>query len=187
MYWSDLLKHHFPNWAHKKIESWNYEAGICLGDELSIRDQLSLAVDKGNPIDAGHKARFLAENIFKDICEFYDVLLPFRQGQGNDRRKLQDLITAVQHHFGKNNRFDSKQSPLIDIKNCLWLMNIASHPDPRQLNLVINDVNLIINDLDLLETLFYNHSAGCPHMSKRLVWDKRNKIFLPCTICNKPI
>lgn len=187
MYWSDLLRRNFPTWVHKKITNWNYDAGICLEDEKSIREQVILSFSRGDPVDSGHKVRFLADAIFKDICEDYNISLPYRQGQGNESRKLDDFISVVQQYFGTNNRFNSSQPPLLDIKNCLWLMNIASHPDPRQLNLSMPDVQSIYRDLVQFEGLFFKHKVACAHSSKRLEWDRRSRNFLSCHTCNEPI
>jgi hypothetical protein len=187
MYWSELLKRTFPNWVHKKIINWNYDGGVCLEDEVSIREQVTLSFTHGDPIDAGHKIRFLAETIFKDICEYYRIPMPYCQGQSNEKRELSDFITAVQQYFGSNNRFHSNQPPLLDIANCLWLMNIASHPDPRQLHLSIPDVQTIYGDLNQFEAFFLKHSATCPQAQKRLNWDKRTSSFCLCHACNEPI
>jgi len=187
MYWSDLLKRTFPNWVHKKITNWNYDAGISLEDEISLQGQVTLSFAHGDPVDAGHKVRFLAETIFKNICEYYHIPMPYCQGLNNEKRELSDFITAVQQYFGNNNRFNSNQPPLLDISNCLWLMNIASHPDPRQLHLSMPDVQMIYGDLNQFEALFLNHSATCPQAQRRLNWDKRSNNFTLCPVCNEPI
>jgi len=187
MYWSDLLKRSFPNWVHKKITNWNYDAGISMEDEVSLREQVTLSFAHGDPVDAGHKVRFLAEKIFKDISEYYRIPMPYCQGQGNEKRELSDFIISVQQYFGNNNRFHSNQPPLVDISNSLWLMNIASHPDPRQLNLSMADVQMIYNDLNQFEALFLMHSATCPQAQRRLNWDRRSNNFTPCSACNESI
>ncbi len=186
-FWSDLLKQTFPNWIHKKIVNWSYDGGLCIDDVLSLREQVDLAFSNGNPIDAGHKVRNLAEIIFKDICESYDILMPYRQDSDNEKRKLKDFVEAVQKHFGSNNRFISNQPPLIDILNCLWLMNITSHPEPRQLNLTMNDIKIILDDLNKFEAFFYKHSSTCSLQQKKLKWDKKSKEFTPCPDCNEPL
>jgi hypothetical protein len=187
MFWSDILYRMFPKWVHKKIQNWDYDSGISIEDKIGLRRQIENALLRGDAVDAAQRTRDLVDTTFRDICMSYDILMPYRQGSDNESRKLQDFSIAISLHFGENNRFNSAQPPLSDIYNCLWLMNIASHPDLRQLNLTTNDVKMILSDLDAFVNLFYNHAVNCRHKKKKLVWDKTTKSFQPCSVCKHPI
>jgi len=187
MHWSEILRVTFPNWVHKKIQSWDYDTGISLDDNLDLKEQIEDAIKRGNTIDAARKTRDLVDSAFREITEYYDINLPYRQGAGNEKRDLKTFITAVSQFFGQNNAFDAKLSPLKDIENSLWLMNIASHPDPRKLNLNMNDVKAILSDLEKFIGYFYLHTPKCKHKQKRLEWDGKTNQFLPCKVCQQPI
>lgn len=187
MHWSEILRTTFPNWTHKKIQSWDYDTGISLDDNLDLREQIEDAIKRGNTIDAARKTRDLVDSSFREITEYYDINLPYRQGAGNEKRDLKTFITAVSQFFGQNNLFDAKQPPIRDIENSLWLMNIASHPDPRKLNLHMNDVKAILSDLEKFVGFFYLHTPKCKHKQKRLGWDEKTNQFLPCKVCQQAI
>jgi len=187
MFWSDILHRMFPKWLHKKIQNWDYDSGISLEDKVELRGQVNNALQHGDTIDAARRTRDLVDTAFRGICEDYNIAMPYRQGSNNEKRELNEFVGAIAQHFGANNRFDAAQPPLSDIHNCLWLMNIASHPDPRQLNLTINDVRMILSDLDAFVALFYNHTSNCKHKQKKLIWDKATMAFQPCATCNHPI
>lgn len=187
MHWSEILRSVFPKWEHKKIQNWDYDTGVSIDSHLDIRGQIQDAIQRGDAIDAARKVRDLVDISCRDICEDYDVNLPYRQGNGNEKRELKSFVEAIVKHFGKNNVFDATQPPFSDIVNSLWLMNIASHPDPRKLNISVSDVKIILADLDKFLGFFYAHAPKCAHAKKKLLWDIKLQKFSACSKCNQPL
>ena len=187
MHWSEILRSVFPKWEHKKIQNWDYDTGVSIDNHLDIRGQIQDAIQRGDAIDAARKVRDLVDISCRDICEDYDVNLPYRQGNGNEKRELKSFVEAIVRHFGKNNVFDAAQPPFSDIVNSLWLMNIASHPDPRKLNISMSDVKIILADLDKFLGFFYAHAPKCAHVKKKLSWDAKLQKFATCSKCNQPL
>jgi|GEM_PF-3439738 len=187
MHWSEILRVTFPSWIHKKIQNWDYDTGISLDDNLDLREQIDDAIQRGYTVDAARKTRDLVDATFREITEHYNISLPYRQGTANEKRELKAFISAVAQFFGRNNVFDAKQPPLRDIENSLWLMNIASHPDPRKLNLSMNDVKIILSDLEKFVNYFYIHAPKCKHKQKKLEWDSSANQFVSCKTCQQPL
>ena len=121
-----------PSWAQDHFTSWTYQGGPrrkrYQGDRLLEESREALV--KGDRIGAAQKGRRALEEFLQEACEALEALLPFRRGQRNDQRMVEEVMNGLRRVLRDRARsFYEEIAPLLaqleaDIQAAL---NVETH------------------------------------------------------------
>jgi len=86
-----------PSWVREHFTSWSYDHGPRT-KRYEIDRLLEEATDelaRGNRIQAAQVTRRALEEFLQEACEQLESLLPFRRGQANDKRMVDEVIKGL--------------------------------------------------------------------------------------------
>ena len=86
-----------PSWVREHFTSWSYDHGPRT-KRYEIDRLLEEATDelaRGNRIQAAQVTRRALEEFLQEACEQLEALLPFRRGQANDKRMVDEVIKGL--------------------------------------------------------------------------------------------
>ncbi len=86
-----------PAWVREHFTSWSYEDGPRTRRYASDRlvEEARGELEMGNRIQAAQVTRRALEEFLQEACEQLEALLPFRRGQANDQRIVDEVIRGL--------------------------------------------------------------------------------------------
>jgi energy-coupling factor transporter ATP-binding protein EcfA2 len=91
------LSRRAPSWRKLEFTSWSYASGprTTQYETTDILRNARERLDSGDVLGAATKARRALEELLQEVCEALWAPLPFRRGQGNDKREIGELFKGV--------------------------------------------------------------------------------------------
>jgi energy-coupling factor transporter ATP-binding protein EcfA2 len=86
-----------PSWRKLEFTSWSYASGprTMQYETTGILRNARERLESGDVHGAATKARRALEELLQEVCEALWAPLPFRRGQGNDKREIGELFKGV--------------------------------------------------------------------------------------------
>jgi energy-coupling factor transporter ATP-binding protein EcfA2 len=91
------LSRRAPSWRKLEFTSWSYASGprTTHYETTGILRNARERLESGDVHGAATKARRALEELLQEVCEALWAPLPFRRGQGNDKREIGELFKGV--------------------------------------------------------------------------------------------
>ena len=91
------LSRRAPSWVQEHFTSWSYAEGPRTrqyeGDLLLV--EANEVLSSGDRVGAAQKSRRALEEFLQEACEALEALLPFRRGQRNDQRMVEEVMMGM--------------------------------------------------------------------------------------------
>lgn len=95
LYWFQKIVRRFPNWAHKKIKSWDYLGGAKIDSVTTTKDEIDECLTDSTRIEeGGWRLGRHVESILNELCEDLCVAVRYRYTK-NDPPTMEELFDAL--------------------------------------------------------------------------------------------
>ena len=153
------------------IQSWDIESGPLIGKYTTLKEKIKDRLKKREK-DVGNLVRKYLEGFLKDLCENFEVPVPYKR---IGRYTAGELLVSIKFHIKNLLKKEKKQLHIFDgsLRQVeIWLdtPNRLSHDNELIMDITISEVEDFCKIVFDLEDVF-----SCPNCKNHLFYDHRYK------------